>query len=162
MLFSYYLIILNSNLQVNMKSRLIKKISFIFVLLALSLSAQGYRITIEQAEEAERILLNIKNGLLEGQVSKFTEDLDSKTYLNLSNGIAGYFSSNQASNVLLDFIKENIPYEFEFYSMKTRTFYPFGSASLKYTNNGIRKSSKVFISPKPSGSAWKISQITIN
>ncbi len=145
-----------------MKNGLIIKIVFVFVLTAVSLSAQGYRITIEQAEEAERILLNIKNGLLEGQVSKFTEDLDSKTYLSLSNGVTGYFSTNQASNVLQDFIQENIPYEFEFFSMKTQTFYPFGSASLKYTAKGIRKSSKVFISLKPSGNAWKISQITIN
>ncbi len=163
MLFCIYLIILiNRNLQSAMNNRFTIRILITFVLLSIITSAQGYRITIEQAEEAERILLNFRSGLLEGKVDKFTEDLDSKTYLSLANGVAGYFSSSQASNVLQDFIKTNIPLEFEFFSMKTRTFYPFGSANIKYTVKGARKSSQVFISLKPAGNAWKISQITIN
>jgi hypothetical protein len=108
------------------------------------------------------IFSRIEEGIADGTVDKFSNYFSSKNYISLSNGTAGYYSSNQSYYVIKDFLSICIPSSFKLLNIVTETKTPFASGVLKYTNKGIRKTATVFVTLQMVDNQWCISQITIN
>ncbi|MCF8242642.1 MAG: DUF4783 domain-containing protein [Melioribacteraceae bacterium] len=141
---------------------IIRRIALLLLLgLCIPLKAQ-----IEDPAVHTAILIDvfrdIEVGFNRGDVSEFSKYLDSRTYLSLSNGISGFYSSNQSFYILKDFLKDFSAFNFRFTNKAELPPSPFGSGLLRFNFRGVRKSSLVFISLKRDDEGWKISQITIN
>ena len=93
---------------------------------------------------------------------KYPDYLNTPTYLSLSNGISGYYSSNQAFYVLEDFFNIYKVTSFHFQIIQVHDNLPYATGIYKYYFRGKRDSANVYISLKQVGDSWKITQITIN
>ncbi|MBI9070504.1 MAG: DUF4783 domain-containing protein [Melioribacteraceae bacterium] len=113
-------------------------------------------------ETADTLFNKIKIGLTKGEIEKFNMYLDNKTYISLSNGKMGYYSSNQIYYIFEDFFDSYKPFDFDYSTVRAGSQKPFASGTLKYINNGKHKAAKVFVSLIRILGKWKISQLTIN
>lgn len=125
-----------------------------------------YHEEYEQAEQiasgSNTIFDSIKSGIVGGNVSLFSQYLDSQTFLNLSNSAVGYYSSNQAVYVLQNFINNYQNTKFNYSEIQLNNKNPYAVGVYKYYYKGEKDSANVFISLKKIRNEWKIKQITIN
>jgi len=111
---------------------------------------------------AKIIFDQVEAGISEGDVSLISKYFGSQTYLSLSNGKSGYYSSNQAFYVLEDFFKIYRVASFRFNNLNTDENTPYATGVYNFEFKGKKSASQVYISLKKVGSGWKITQITIN
>ena len=111
---------------------------------------------------AHLVFENIENGIAKGNVSSISRFFSSQIYLSLSNGISGYYSSNQAYYVLEEFFKMNRASTFKFSDMQEDEGSVYATGEYNFTSKSKRESAQVYVSIKHSGKKWKITQITIN
>lgn len=121
------------------------------------LSAQDVK-----TSEAQKVFFRLEEGISASAVDKFSHYFGSKCYLSLTNGTAGYYSSNQSYYVIKDFLSIYQPNSFKLTNIVLESTTPFASGVLKYSNKGIRGTATVFISLQLIEHKWVISQITIN
>ncbi len=141
-----------------MKRILKKYIAFQFFVIMLIATFAN----IDLRESAQETFSKIESAFSSNNISSIAELVDNTTFISLSNGVVGYFSSDQTINILKKFLEENKPLQFNLTNKKTETRKPFATGNFIYVNNGIRKQSRVFVSMYLSGENWIISQITIN
>lgn len=103
-----------------------------------------------------------RKGIAVNNISDFSEYFGSKTYISLSDGTSGYFSSNQAYYVLKKYLNQYEPIECQFERTKVFERSAYATGKLKYQLNGRRGSAGIYISLQSTGDGWIISQITIN
>ncbi len=108
------------------------------------------------------IFNRIESAIAGGNISVLSGYLASQTYLSLSNGIRGYYSSNQAYYVLEDFFKIYNVTSFRFDNLNSAENNPYATGVYNYDYKGERNGAQVYISLNRIGSNWKITQITIN
>lgn len=113
-------------------------------------------------KDALKLFVKVEDGIATGNVDKFSNYFAEKTFLSLSSGINGYYSSNQAYYVLKDFLRIYQPLEFRLNNIVTEGSVPFASGNLRYYSKGIRSKAVVFVTLRKSDDTWKITQITIN
>ena len=116
----------------------------------------------KQMNSAEIILTDIEGGIAKGNIAALFKHLSPQTYFSLTNGIRGYFSSNQAYYVLEDFFKIYHVISFRFQSIQAEEENPYATGIYSYDFKGKRETAHVYISLKNSGKSWKIIQITFN
>ncbi len=110
----------------------------------------------------KNIFDEIESGISIGKASSISAYLSSQTYLSLTNGISGYYSSNQAYYILEDFFKIHRVISFKLQNVKTDENLPYATGIYYFDHRGRRGTARVYISLNKSGSNWKISQLTIN
>jgi hypothetical protein len=115
-----------------------------------------------QLNETQEIFNEIQNGISEGNVASISGYFCPQTYLSLSNGVSGYYSTNQAYYVLEDYFKVYQITSFRFQNIKNDESTPYATGIYNYEFKGKRDEARVYISLKKSGNHWKISQITFN
>lgn len=108
------------------------------------------------------ILGEIEKGILKGDVSKIARYFSSQTYLSFSNGINGYYSSNQAYYVLEEFFNLFSVITFNFNYTKSEENISYASGSYFYERRGKRDSAQVYVILNKTGNNWFIAQISIN
>jgi hypothetical protein len=104
----------------------------------------------------------IESGIREGTVSGVAKYFGSQTYFSFSNGINGYYSSNQAFYVLEDFFKLYKVTSFKFDHIKSDKTSSYATGKYGYDHRGKRGNAQVYISLKKIGNNWNITQLTIN
>ncbi len=112
--------------------------------------------------ESYRIFSDISSGISNQDVESIARYFSSQTYLSLSNGISGYYSSNQAYYVLEDFFKIYRVTAFRFENIQSDSNNPYATGEYQFEYRGKRDLAQVYIALKKSGKNWKITQITIN
>jgi hypothetical protein len=110
----------------------------------------------------QNIFDEIESGMSSGRASSISSFLSGQTYLSLSNGVNGYYSSNQAYYVLEDFFKIYRVISFKLQNIKTNENIPYATGLYNFDRRGKRGVARVYISLSKSGKNWKISQLTIN
>jgi hypothetical protein len=115
-----------------------------------------------QKNSAEVVLTEIENGIAKGNISAIFKHLSPQTYFSLSNGIRGYYSSNQAYYILEDFFKIYHVISFRFHSIQSDEENPYATGICLYEYKGKRETAQVYVSLKNTGKSWKIIQITFN
>ena len=112
--------------------------------------------------ESRQIFTDVGNGIANQDVESIARYFSSQTYLSLSNGISGYYSSNQAYYVLADFFKIYRVTAFRFDNIQFDSNNPYATGEYQFEYRGKRDMAQVYISLKKTGKNWKITQITIN
>lgn len=115
---------------------------------------------LQNKQQMEKVFTDIENGLASGSVTLLSQHFSSQNYLSLSNGISGYYSSNQTYYILQDLFKINKPVQFRFTNVVANKN-PYATGILTYENRNRKETAQVFISLEYSGSQWTISQLTI-
>jgi hypothetical protein len=139
-----------------------RNIIFAYVIFSQLVWAAGLFAQELKGRDPSHIFARIEEGIAEGSVDKFSSYFSSKNYISLSNGTAGYYSSNQSYYVIKDFLSICVPSSFKLTNIVTETKSPFASGTIKYTSKGIRKTATVFITLQMVDNQLCISQITIN
>jgi len=138
----------------------------IFGLSVCSIHAQNNEISKvdnnSQINSAEVILTEIEGGIAKGNFAVIYKHLSPQTYFSLTNGIRGYYSSNQAYYILEDFFKVYQVLSFKFHSLQIDKGNPYATGIYYYEFKGKRETAQVFISLKNTGKSWKIIQVTFN
>ncbi len=116
----------------------------------------------EQNERVGKIINQIEIAISKNDVESLSEHLGAQTYLNLPNGISGYYSSNQAYFVLGDFLKTYRMTSFSFKKIITGGSNPYATGNYDYEFKGKRDSAHIYLQLRNSGRNWIITQITIN
>jgi len=111
---------------------------------------------------ARSVFREIEEGIAEGKVDKFSSYFNRQTYLSLSNGARGYFSSNQAFYVLQDYFKINRTSSFRFVTIYEEGDTPYATGIYTHEQRGRKIYKQVFISLTVQSNSWKITQITFN
>jgi len=114
----------------------------------------------QQNPQLEKVFTDIENGLSSGNVNLLSKHFSSQNYLSLSNGISGYYSSNQTYYILQDLFKISKPVSFRFTGVVANKN-PYATGVLTYEHRNRKETAQVFISLEFSGSEWTISQLTI-
>jgi hypothetical protein len=133
--------------------------------LVYPIHAQLNKITTDSNKmqnSAKVILSEIENNIGKGNVAALSKNLSPLTYFSLSNGIRGYYSSNQAYYILEDYFKIYQVVSFRFHSLQAEDGNPYATGIYYYQYKGKRESAQVYISLKNTGKSWKIIQITFN
>ncbi len=108
------------------------------------------------------IFQEIENGIVKSDVSKIARYFSPKPYLSFSNGVTGYYSSNQAYYVLEDFFNIYKVISFKFDHKKNDDSVSYATGIYYYESNGKRDSAQVYITLSKIGDNWFITQISIN
>lgn len=108
------------------------------------------------------IFQEIENGIVESDVSKIARYFSPKPYLSFSNGVTGYYSSNQAYYVLEDFLIIYKVISFKFDHKKNDDLVSYATGIYYYESKGKRDSAQVYITLSKIGDNWFITQISIN
>jgi len=115
-----------------------------------------------QDPQIKQILDKIKTSISSGNIESVSSYLSPQTYLNLSNGISGYYSANQAYYVLEDFLKTSKAISFDFNEISLSGSNPFTTGIYNYEKEGKRGTAHIYIQLRKSKKNWTITQITIN
>lgn len=108
------------------------------------------------------VFRDIEEGIQQSNVSAISKYFGPQTYFSFSNGINGYYSSNQAFYVLEDFFEVYKVTTFKFDHIKGDKNSGYATGKYSYDNRGKRNSAQVYISLKKVGNNWNITQLTIN
>ncbi len=146
------------------------KILFLFLLFvffsmsSFSQETQQYKDTNNQGNTitARTAFEKIEGSISAGNVEGLSGYFSSQMYLSLSNGISGYYSSNQAYYVLQDFFKIYHVIDFRFDNIKDDEGNVYATGLYNFIFKEKRESAQVYVSIKLTGKEWKITQLTIN
>lgn len=132
------------------------------VLFSQTSNLTGKTNTNKNAQPEKLIFNEIESGIKEAKVNRISKYFGQQTYFSFSNGINGYYSSNQAFYVLEDFFKLYRVTSFKFDHIKSDNNLSYATGKYSYDNRGQRSTAQVYISLKKIGSNWIITQFTIN
>jgi hypothetical protein len=118
--------------------------------------------THKDTQADEQIFTEIESAINNADINKVSKYFGQKTYFSLTNGINGYYSSNQAFYVLKDFFEVYKVTSFKLDHIKNDKNNSYATGKYYYDNNGKRSSAQVYLSVKKVGSNWIITQLTIN
>ncbi len=141
--------------------------TLIFSFLIWSVSAQEAKFfnkldSSQRQNITKNVFDEIEMGISTGKTSSISRFLSGQTYLSFSNGVNGYYSSNQAYYILEDYFKIYRVISFKLQSIKTEENVPYATGIFYFEHRGKRGAARVYISLNKSGNNWKISQLTIN
>ena len=108
------------------------------------------------------IFQEIENGIIESDVSKIARYFSPKPYLSFSNGVTGYYSSNQAYYVLEDFLNIYKVISFKFDHKNNDGSVSYATGDYYFESKGMRDSAQVYVTLSKIGDNWFITQISIN
>ena len=141
--------------------------TLIFSFLIWSVSAQEAKFfnkldSSQRQNITKNVFDEIEMGISTGKTSSISRFLSGQTYLSFSNGVNGYYSSNQAYYILEDYFKIYRVISFKLQSIKTEENVPYATGIFYFDHRGKRGAARVYISLNKSRNNWKISQLTIN
>ena len=112
--------------------------------------------------QKQTIFSDIEEGIREKNVNKIAKYFSQQPYLSFSNGVTGYYSSNQAYYILEDFLDLHRVIDFKFETKKMDDKFAYATGSYLYELKGKRDSKQVYLTLNKIGSNWYITQISIN
>ncbi|HMN47554.1 MAG TPA: DUF4783 domain-containing protein [Ignavibacteriaceae bacterium] len=146
-----------------------KKITYIFIIILFSTITFSQQFNDKASLRSDKntqvdlqTFNDIESSIKEGNVAGISKYFGQQTYFSLSNGINGYYSSNQAFYVLEDFFKLYKVTSFKFDHIKNDKNSSYATGRYSYDNRGKRSVAQVYISLKKIGNNWNITQLTIN
>jgi len=104
----------------------------------------------------------IESTITQGNIGLLTTYFNSRTYLNLPNGVSGYYSNNQVYYVLKNYFQKHRVKSFSFNEIVTDVNTPYAIGSYDFNTRNGRKSLRVYVSLKKIQNEWKILQLTLN
>jgi hypothetical protein len=108
-----------------------------------------------------RILLDIQNGIMNGNVSAFSSYIAPQIYLNLLNTDEGYFSSNQSSFILQHFFSSVRMLTFRFTTVHTEGLNTYATGGGTFMRKGSPEIVQIYVAMKYRDGDWIMTQFNI-
>lgn len=105
---------------------------------------------------------DIQKGFNNRNINFINLYFDSEVYLNIISKDRGYYSSDQAELIVLDFLDYFKPYAFNYSMSHRKTKYAFALGTCNYNVGMGKRKLKLSVSLKYRGKKWSIDQININ
>lgn len=105
---------------------------------------------------------DILKGLNNRNINFINLYFDTEVYLNIISKDRGYYSSDQAELIILDYLDYFKPYAFSYSMSHRKTKYAFALGSCNYNVGMGKRKLKVSVSLKYKGKKWLIDQVNIN
>ncbi len=139
-------------------------VTVLFVLVSLTGLAETRAVQSlkSQNTKPDEIFNDFRNGVINNNIAEFTRHFQGDVLIKLRNGVADYFSPNQAYFVLKDFFDSYQVISFGYKNISEDGNFPSASGELNYKHNGMNGSALAFISLEKKNNEWVIVQITIN
>jgi hypothetical protein len=115
----------------------------------------------QHAVEVEDIFAELERSIASGSVRTMVGMLSQQVYLDIAGGERGYFSSNQATSLLLSFFAQRKPLSFSFSSFNHRPPTPYATGRLTYLHKGSRESVQVYVVLTRLNATWVVSHFNI-
>ena len=112
--------------------------------------------------QKQTIFSDIEDGIKQKNVGKISKYFSQQPYLSFSNGVTGYYSSNQAYYILEDFLNLHRVIDFKFDTKKMDDKFAYATGTYFYELKGKRDSKQVYLTLNKIGNNWYITQISIN
>lgn len=96
-----------------------------------------------------------------GDIRSLLPFLAPKVHVNLFTGENGYYSSEQASHILNNFLNNHAPYSFSFTHTNQRSDNLYGIGTLNYTRRGQQRNAQCFVALSELDGKLRITQITV-
>ncbi len=113
------------------------------------------------AREIEDIFDAFQKGLEEGNITPFSRYLGTQVYMNLPGGKSGYFSGNQASYVLQNYLSGRRVQSFYFSTYAESASAPYATGPGHFESRGSVENVQVYVALAKVGDRWFLSQINI-
>lgn len=146
-----------------------KIITYIFIIILFSTITFSQQTKLRSNSDSNKnaqidsqVFNDLELCIKDGNIAGISKYFGQQTYFSLSNGISGYYSSNQAFYVLEDFFKLYKVTSFRFDHIKVDKNSSYATGIYSYDNKGKRNNAQVYLSLKKIGNNWNITQLTIN
>jgi hypothetical protein len=113
-------------------------------------------------ELCKKTFKDISRGLSVGNVNFINLYFDNQVYLNIISFEKGYYSSNQAELIILNFMDYFRVNRFNYSRSSRFSTYAFANGIYSYMLGGTRRNLNVIISLKYANNRWYVDQININ
>lgn len=144
---------------------------FLTTLILLIISSVGYAqehnfLSKDKSQKTDSqsfaIFSDIENGFQNKNVSSIAKHLSQQPYLSFSNGVTGYYSSNQTYYILEEFFNLHRVISFKFENKKIDEKFAYATGTYFFEQKGKRDSKQVYLTLNKIGNNWYITQISIN
>lgn len=122
---------------------------------------KGSRTTEAQVQEAHTMFQTIEDGILAGNVGKFSHNFDRQIFVNITRGENGYFSSGQAASLLQHYMGSRKVVSFKFSRLSDKGPTPYATGRLVSIYRGTLETSQIYVSCSWQASGWVIGQFNI-
>lgn len=122
---------------------------------------KGSHITDLQAQKIQTLFQTIEEGILGGQIDKFSDHFDKQIFVNITRGENGYFSSDQAASLLQHYLETRKVVSFKFSRISDTGPTPYATGRLVTIYRGTLESAQVYVSCSWQSSEWLIGQFNI-
>ncbi len=113
-------------------------------------------------KECKYTFENIANGFKNSNVDKITRYFDTEVYLDVLTASAGYYSINQAEQILIDFLNYFNIINFYYTKSFVNVNSAFAIGYCVYTRNNTSIKINASISLKYKDTSWYLEQIILN
>jgi hypothetical protein len=128
---------------------------------ALAQESQSRRGGGSNDQTPSAIFSDIQAGLRSGDVTLFSKNLAKQVYLNLPDIAGGFFSDNQATYILKDYLKAHRMVSFKLSTTNMTGPTPFATGGGTYLRRGNPELIQVYIALKKSADRWVIAQFSV-
>jgi hypothetical protein len=119
------------------------------------------RVTDDQVQKARNLFKIIEEGIVKGNVGKFSSHFDRQIFVNITRGESGYFSSDQAASLLQHYFGTRKVVSFEFSRLSEKGLTPYATGRLVSIYKGSLESAQVYVSCSWQSTGWVIGQFNI-
>ncbi len=119
------------------------------------------RVTDDQVQKARTLFKIIEEGIVKGNVGKFSSHFDRQIFVNSTRGESGYFSSDQATSLLQHYFGTRKVVSFEFSRLSEKGLTPYATGRLVSIYKGSLESAQVYVSCSWQSTGWVIGQFNI-
>jgi len=119
------------------------------------------RVTEAQIQKVRTLFQTIEEGIVKGDIGKFSGNFDKQIFVNITRGESGYFSSDQASSLLQHYLGTRKVVSFEFSRLSEKGLTPYATGRLVTIYRGGLESAQVYVSCSWQATGWVIGQFNI-
>lgn len=126
------------------------------------LAAQEHRPQLAVPDDAaKKIITEAELGIQRSEVDRIVSGFSRQVYIDVPGREGGYYSSNQARFVLLEYFRQCRVSQFKFGTIAVSEGQPFATGGGSVVTKGVRASFQVYLGLIRTGDRWVISQFSI-
>ena len=102
----------------------------------------------------------VESGILHGEHPAISKHFGRQLYVSLKGEESGYFSANQASQIIRSFFGSRKPASFSFTTTETEGD-PFATGAGTFLGRGSKETLQIYVALTRQGNRWVISQFNV-
>jgi len=114
-----------------------------------------------EGEQLDALIESIRQGILSGEIQKFSGSFAHQVYITLRGKEGGYFSSNQALCILQNYFSGRRAVNFRFTTVRTNAVMPYATGGGTFLMKGNTEILQVYVAFASIDGQWVITQCNV-